>query len=651
MVPGKGLGRVVRVCAVLAALAGGGYYAYDRFLQPEEIRRRVVEELTAKFDGVDVEVGHARMRPFLGGINVSDLRLIRRDDPTRTPFLHVPHAVIWHDKSDIARRLSPAKIELEDAHLRIVRDAAGKWNVADVTKPTAGGDQTPVFVLKKAKVEVIDHGSGSSAVLDFHELDVSVVNDPAKVYTFEARGRSTPIGPFAARGRYEIGHGATGSLDLGGVVLGPELARVVGLVAPDVVEPMQAVGGTASSKTRWSWKPDRKPPLLFQTDFELADGRCSHPCLPDPVEKLAVKGRFRDGELVIESMTGRLGECGFSGKLEIDAPAFDPDTDPMLAMAVDIEDRVRRCEVTLTDLRVGPALFDKVCPRIPANYAEFRDMFDPAGTADLTVECHRDKAGPQRRALLKAKGMSATYRGFRYPLDAIRGTVEITFDPDGAPRFGIDLVGEAGGKAVSLKGQVKGGADREVDLLVTGSDVVLDKTLIDALPDEFPRLVRSLRPTARGDFTAKIRTNAKIRRDHGPDGADNEFDIRVRSGSLNYDEFPYPLKDLAGQLFIRTVPEAPTAGLGRPDAEIGSAVFKGFTATGPGGCKLKIDGERKPEPGGSLLAMDVKGEAVPLDGELFRAAAKLRLHKSWQAFDPSGRMNCIVKVQLHTRAT
>jgi hypothetical protein len=47
MVPGKGLSRVVRVCAVVAALGYGGYYAYDRLLQPDEIRRRVIEEMTA----------------------------------------------------------------------------------------------------------------------------------------------------------------------------------------------------------------------------------------------------------------------------------------------------------------------------------------------------------------------------------------------------------------------------------------------------------------------------------------------------------------------------------------------------------------------------------------------------------------------------
>ena len=43
--------------------------------QPGEVKRRVEEELTARFEGVDVEVGSARLRPFLGGVNVSDVNV------------------------------------------------------------------------------------------------------------------------------------------------------------------------------------------------------------------------------------------------------------------------------------------------------------------------------------------------------------------------------------------------------------------------------------------------------------------------------------------------------------------------------------------------------------------------------------------------
>ncbi len=201
----KGLARLVRVCCLLAAIGYGGWYAYNEMFQPGEIRRRVQEELTARFEGVDVEIGSARLRPFLGGVNVSDLKLIRRDDPTRTPFLEVPSAIIWHDKADFSHRLMPGKIELEDAHLRLVRDSAGKWNVDGITKPANDGEQSPILLLKKMHVEVIDQKLGSTAVLDIQEMDVTVINDPATIYTFEAKGKANPIGPFLRAGALRRG--------------------------------------------------------------------------------------------------------------------------------------------------------------------------------------------------------------------------------------------------------------------------------------------------------------------------------------------------------------------------------------------------------------------------------------------------------------
>ena len=147
----------------------------------------------------------------------------------------------------------------------------------------------------------------------------------------------------------------------------------------------------------------------------------------------------------------------------------------------------------------------------------------------------------------------------------------------------MDLVGEGGGKAVSLKGQVVGGPDREVDLVLTGSNIALDKTLIDALPDEYPALMRRLQATATGDFTAKIRHNARVRKDHGPDRVRQRVRHHHSGGHHDVRGFPYPLRILAGTLLIRTVPEYPTAGRAGPAGRRRGSSSKTSPPPAPGG--------------------------------------------------------------------
>ncbi len=425
---------------------------------------------------------------------------------------------------------------------------------------------------------------------------------------------------------------------------------MVSLAAPEAVEYLKTIRGSASCRTRWTWNPDRQPPLSYDTEFDLRDGQCTAAALPCPIQELALKSRIHDGELTVQSLTGKLGPSGLNVKLEVDAPKPDPKSPMVLMSAIDLEDRLRRLEITVSDLTVGPELFD----RLPAKFAETRAIFSPTGVADITFEQKRENGKIHKKAVLRPKNMAGNYRGFPYPIDRIRGTIEATLEDDVAHRYEVDLVGEANGKPVTLKGHVVGGADREIDLVLTGSDIVLDKQLIDALPDEYPKFVRRLHPTATGDFTAKIRHNARIRRDHGPEAFDNEFDISIRSGSLLYEDFPYQLRNLAGKLFIRTVPEAPSyvtsessGARAASSPDLGVVEFRDFTATGSNGCKLKIKGGKRPAPNGAVLVLDVDGDSVPLDGQLGRAIAKLRIENSWATFNPSGQMNCRIHVEVH----
>ena len=321
----KGLARLVRLCCLLAALGYGGWYAYDELFKPGEIRRRVHEELTARFEGVDVEIGSARMRPFLGGVNVSDLKLIRRDDPTRTPFLHVPHAVIWHDKAEFPHRIDPAKIELEDARLRLVRERHGKWNVEGITKPIADGEQAPVLVLKKARVEVIDQKAGSSAVLDLQEMDVTVINDPVDGLHVRGEGQVDADRPVPrSRAIRERASGRPGTLDLGGIVLGerpgptgrhgrPGGGRALADRQRDRVVAERAGPGSRAGS--------RRSPTTPNSSCATADVP-TRPCPARSNNRTQGAGPGR--RLTVENLTGKLGDSGVTSSWRWTPPRPSP---------------------------------------------------------------------------------------------------------------------------------------------------------------------------------------------------------------------------------------------------------------------------------------------------------------------------------------
>ena len=130
---------------IIGLLVGGGFYV-STWLKPAYIRQQLLVHLKEKFQDVDIEVGSARLR-FFGGISVTDLTFIRKDDPTRTPILKVPYATIQQDKEQLSKgRLVVRKIEMDEASIVIVRRANGQFNWSNVLLPPKDNDpaQSPV---------------------------------------------------------------------------------------------------------------------------------------------------------------------------------------------------------------------------------------------------------------------------------------------------------------------------------------------------------------------------------------------------------------------------------------------------------------------------------------------------------------------------
>ncbi|MCE9531370.1 MAG: DUF748 domain-containing protein [Planctomycetes bacterium] len=259
----------------LAALAGGALLLHA-WMRPELIRAELTKQLSEKFNDVEIEVQSARLR-LLGGISVNELKLYRRDDPTRTPWLQVPTAVLHHDKEQLNNgHLVIRKIELFKPRFRFDRDVSGKWNMTGLLKPLREDEIAPIFVLHDAVIAFHDRRFGEQPIAELRDIEATVINDPAPVFTFEARGTGRPSGPFTFDGRMDRKSGMSGSLDLSKIPLGGDLARLVEVFEPDAGELLKPLNGEASAHLDFALQTGAKTTLYHDLKVQLRQSRYVH---------------------------------------------------------------------------------------------------------------------------------------------------------------------------------------------------------------------------------------------------------------------------------------------------------------------------------------------------------------------------------------
>ena len=649
--------------AFLAVLGGGAYWVYS-YLRPDFVRGELIRQLGDKFEGVDVEVGSAHLR-LLGGIAVSDLRLTRRDDPDRRAFLHVPSAILHHDKEQLNEgKLVVRKVEMFRPHLRIERDANGKWNFDGLIKPSKEETLAPMVVLHEAHITFVDRKVGERPVAEWKDVSATIVNDPLPVITFQMRGTGKPTGSFSVSGRFDTRAGFAGTLDLPAIPLDANFARTVEALIPDVGESVRPLSGNASVHLDLIWQSGSTPTMYHDLKASIRNGRYAHPNLPLPLEQIEIDLRSRNGDITIEKATAKSGTGTLTASLDLPRdPPCSPHTQPLVPPGgktgsvatetqslLDFEDRLRSVDVAITNMTVTPELFGK----LPGKAQKIQEMFQPSGLLSLSYVFRRNENGWSKRLLVQPNGLETTYSGFPYRVRNVHGTVIHTVTSSSKDHIALDLKGEGMGSMVALTGTIRGTApDNDVDLRIEGTGVTLDEELIDAMPDDNPALLRKFHATAHGDFVALIRQDARVRREFGPDTLDNEFNITIKQGTMKYEAFPYPLQNLTGTLIVRTLPERPMRlPSGTPAAQAGeptSLEFIDFRAT-HNGSRIRGSGRKDPAPGGSILTLNIDGEPLTLDNDLRQALAAIRMDNTWNTFDPSARMNCAVRARLFVHA-
>ena len=628
------------ILAGVAALAVAGWIA-NSWVSPERVREQVLAHLQEQFDGVDVEVGSARLR-ILGGIAVKDLKLTRRGDPPDRPFLVVPSAVLYHDKEQLNRgRLVIRKVELENPELHLERSADGRWNLVEVMRPGPADRPIPIFVAKGATVSVIDHAPDGLPELSLTDARFTLLNDPLPVLTLQAQATAKGFGPVQIRARANrVTRHASVGIELPEFPLGAVAPVAAERFAPALVPYLGKLTATAAVQADLTYAPDTTPTWRHDIRVEVKDGRLEHPDLPGPAEKIAVKLRSVDGRVKIDEATAKIGPALMKVSLET-RPDRAKSRDSRESAAADplarLEEHLQRIELTFSGVPLDDALFARLGDR----GARLKRMFAPAGTGDFVYRFGREAAGWKRETEFRPRSVGITYEKFKYPVAEVEGSVRRTVTHAGGEITLVDLRGKAAGQPVTLTGHIQGdGPDPALELHIAANNIPLDDKLTVAFPGKYPELIRQFRATGWADFRATILQKS------GTSLCENKFLVDIRDGTVNYTQFPYLLEKVKGRVIVHT-----TSGDKADQADRDEIIFDTVTGT-HGGAAVWISGSKRPVPGSSdrKLLLNVRGTNCPIDEDFRKAAGGLKLDGVWNTFAPRGNLSFAADMEILDRA-
>ena len=201
-------------------------------------------------------------------------------------------------------------------------------------------------------------------------------------------------------------------------------------------------------------------------------------------------------------------------------------------------------EVRGDGMRIDDTLLDAMA----APQADIVRRLRASGTFDFAF---RHERGPQfetgfRNTLgIQLTRCTMTYAGFPYPLTNVSGHVRME-----GQRWTIrDVSGTNDTGLVRCHGlfEANGRGGGRLELELTGTDVVLEPELRDALPPSMRRIWNDMAPRGSAEFTARVRHDVGTRR------TEVELEATPRGDTVSIEPawFPYRLERLQGRLALK----------------------------------------------------------------------------------------------------
>ncbi len=514
---------LVYACLGLLVL---GAVLYQVSTNPATVRRQLLEKLSERLPGAVVTLDAAHLR-LLGGVEVRDLRLARRDELDHGDFLYAPSALIYHDKERLlGGDLAIRKVELQRPRFRLVRNRDGLWNLAGLTPPDKRPvtERLPLLVVQAGTLVFEDQTLSTSPLLEIRDVQLTAVNDPLPIVGVEATGIVDSLGPVSVHARLDRAGGlSTVTVELNAVPVGPTLVQRLAAFYPDCAAQLRQFNGSGSVRATLTFQGC--DPLTFHYDVTagLKDATFSHAGLPFTLHQIEASLHCVDGRVPLAHVVGLAQQTRVELTIhDLIVPRSAPES---------LDDLADSYEWSAEHLTLTPELI-AVLP--PAAVKVLND-YHPMGVVSVRHRFRHEPGGGWRKTWsTRPEGISANYCRFSYPVEQVTGTIESIQTSAGSERVTVDLRGIGGGVPVTVTGFLDGTDLPEVNLTIRADRVPLEDALLKALPATPQTLAAQFHLGGRVDILAAIR------RLRGKEEFANRFTITAHEIALCYDNFPSP---------------------------------------------------------------------------------------------------------------
>ncbi len=179
-----------------------------------------------------------------------------------------------------------------------------------------------------------------------------------------------------------------------------------------------------------------------------------------------------------------------------------------------------------------------------ASFQAFLERYRPTGTVgSISLDAHgnlKELKDSEVHGTLVCKDIAVCDSRFPYPIDHLTGEIDFTR----SQMVLKQLAGKHGDVDVRIDGWSKGrGVQRQYRYNITTPNMILDETLYGALRPGQKRMWDAFRPsgTVAADYSL-VRTSPTDKRMY--------VSIDLKGVNATFREFPYPLTDLTGKLYI-----------------------------------------------------------------------------------------------------